>query len=193
MEHFYQNIQGWFNYQGLYSSLVESANSPAHFVEVGVWKGTSAAYMTVEIANSGKAIQFDCVDTFQGSTAHRDPDQSCYEPLLITDPDWLYNTFVQNMQPVQSYYNARRMSSVDAAATYTDSSLDFVFIDAEHTYPALSADLQAWYPKIKNGGTIGGHDYSILEDVRQAVQDFFGPLGLDIHVADNDSWVVYKP
>ena len=191
MEHFYENIQGWFNYQGLYSSAVESANSPAHFVEVGVWKGTSAAYMAVEIANSEKTIQFDCIDTFEGSTDHRNPDGCCYEPLLIADPDWLYDTFMQNMQPVQSYYTARRMSSLDAAATYTDSSLDFVFIDAEHTYSALTTDLQAWYPKVKNGGTISGHDYNAF-DVYQAVQDFFGPLGLEVY-ADGDSWVVNKP
>ena len=41
--------------------MVESYDN-AHFVEVGTWQGNSAAYMAVEILNSGKNIQFDVYD-----------------------------------------------------------------------------------------------------------------------------------
>ena len=55
MEHFYQRIQGWFDFQNIYSNAVSTAPTEgAHFVEIGSWKGTSAAYMAVEIANSRK-------------------------------------------------------------------------------------------------------------------------------------------
>ena len=44
MEHFYKNInsENWFGYEDLYSSMVSKFGDGSHFVEVGVWKGTSA-------------------------------------------------------------------------------------------------------------------------------------------------------
>ncbi len=52
------------------------------------------------------------------------------------------------------------MTSLDAAACFAPQSLDFVYIDAVHTYPHVIADLMAWAPKVKAAGFIGGHDYS---------------------------------
>jgi len=56
MQHYYQDIQGWFSFSQLYSNVVQKFPEGSHFVEVGVWKGTSAAYMGVEIINSGKKL-----------------------------------------------------------------------------------------------------------------------------------------
>ncbi|MBT5491708.1 class I SAM-dependent methyltransferase, partial [bacterium] len=38
-------------------------------------------------------------------------------------------------------------------------TLDFIYIDANHTYESAKEDIQLWYPKIKVGGMISGHDY----------------------------------
>ena len=57
MEHFYQKIgEDWFTYPNLYKKMVSDANENSHFVEVGVWKGRSAAFMAVEIINSKKVF-----------------------------------------------------------------------------------------------------------------------------------------
>ncbi len=69
--------------------------------------------------------------------------------------------------------------SVEAAAEIPDVSLDFVYIDAKHDYRSVWADLTAWYPKVKVGGVIAGHDYKNsfvrknLVEVRRAVDRFF--------------------
>ena len=52
-----------------------------------------------------------------------------------------------------------RMSSLEAAKGVRDESLDFVFIDADHSYKAVKADIEAWWPKIRKGGMMSGHDY----------------------------------
>lgn len=52
----------------------------------------------------------------------------------------------------------RRKFSVDAAKDFEDGSLDFVYLDGNHEFSALAADLFAWTPKIKSGGIISGHD-----------------------------------
>ena len=49
--------------------------------------------------------------------------------------------------------------SVTAAKQFTDQSLDFVYIDADHSYESCLADINAWHPKIRVGGILSGHDY----------------------------------
>ena len=51
--------------------MVEKFSSGSKFVEVGSWKGKSAAYMAVEIINSKKKITLDCIDTWEGSNEHK--------------------------------------------------------------------------------------------------------------------------
>jgi cephalosporin hydroxylase len=62
--------------------------------------------------------------------------------------------------------------SLDVAPTVADASVDFVYIDGDHSYKAALADITEWWPKVKAGGFLGGHDYS-LADVRKATADFF--------------------
>lgn len=168
MEHFYKNIEGWFTYPILYSTAVKTAPNNAHFVEVGSWKGASAVYMAVEIVNSNKNIKFDCIDTWKGSEEHNLNTAEQQEEL--------YLTFLKNIEPVKNIITAYRTSSLEAAKIYKDNSLDFVFIDAAHDYQNVLADLKAWYPKVKKGGTLAGHDYhqdDTWGDVKRAVHDFF--------------------
>jgi predicted O-methyltransferase YrrM len=165
MEHFYHTIQGWFNYESIYDRAVQSAGSDAHFVEVGSWRGRSTAYMAVIIANSGKRIRFDAVDTWRGSPA---------EAVHMNDPaviaDTLYNEFIANMEPVKSIVNPIRMTSVAAAETYPDASLDFVLIDGSHEYQDVVDDILAWKPKLKPGSVLAGDDYA-WPGVQRAVME----------------------
>lgn len=164
MEHFYEDIEGWFKFADTYSEMVELSPNPAHFVEVGCWKGKSTSYMAVEIANSGKDIRFDCVDTWRGDKF-----------TGVFETDELYDEFIKNMNPVVEYYNPYRMTSIEAAENYADESLDFVFLDASHDYESVMQDIVAWYPKVKVGGYIGGDDYwPTLPGVIRAVDEFFG-------------------
>jgi hypothetical protein len=148
MEHFYQNLSGenWFTYPNLYKEMVEkcSANSTSHFVEVGSWKGRSASFMGVEIINSNKIIKFDCVDCW----IH----------------DEIYDEFINNIKPLKDVINVYREYSTNASKFYKNNSLDFVFIDAFHSYESVVEDIIYWYPKIKENGVIAGHDFWVNAD-----------------------------
>lgn len=52
-----------------------------------------------------------------------------------------------------------RMESKEAAELQPDQSLDFVYIDANHAYQSVLRDLALWYPKVRRGGLVCGHDY----------------------------------
>ena len=53
----------------------------------------------------------------------------------------------------------KRKLTLDAVDDFADESLDFVFIDATHTYEAVKQEISAWTKKVKPNGWIFGHDY----------------------------------
>ena len=69
-----------------------------------------------------------------------------------------------------------RAKSVDASELFEPHSLDFVYIDGNHEYNAVMADIDAWVWAVKPGGFIGGHDYGSQYHVgvKKAVDEVFG-------------------
>ena len=112
MDHFYMNIgqNDWFTYPKLYSEIVQKFPTNSHFVEVGVWEGKSAAFMAVEILNSGKQIRFDCVDIWQWY-----PEQKDIGTIHFDNRD-IFEEFKTNLAPVLSHITPIKMWSHEAAA-----------------------------------------------------------------------------
>ncbi len=168
MKHFYKDIQGWSAFLSLYDEMVAKApKAGAVFVEVGAWKGRSSAYMGVLIANSRKQIEFHVVDHFLGAAEQIARE----EPELVSGT--LYDVFLANILPVREYLTVHRAGSIETAATFADRSIDFLLVDGSHDYDSVLADLKAWHPKLKDGATIGGDDWT-KPGVRQAVAEFYG-------------------
>lgn len=78
---------------------------------------------------------------------------------------------ITQMQEVKALYDLRRriflanvihydLTSVEGSKQFADASLDFVYIDANHSYEAVKEDIAIWRPKVRAGGFIGGHDYA---------------------------------
>ena len=88
----------------------------------------------------------------------------------------------------------RKGSSVDEAKKFADESLDFVYIDSNHSYEAVKADIEAWHPKIMPRGVIGGHDYKQntrpMHGLIKAVNEYMDKNSYVLHAVDNDWWAV---
>eukprot|EP01031_Cornospumella_fuschlensis_P025083 gene25083-30297_t len=56
-------------------------------------------------------------------------------------------------------FEIHRKYSTDAAKEVPDNSLDFVYVDARHDYAGVKEDLEAWWPKLRPGGLLAGHDF----------------------------------
>jgi len=56
-----------------------------------------------------------------------------------------------------------RTNSEMGSNFFTDESVDFVYIDANHAYEFVKNDIEYWFPKVKKGGYIMGHDYIDLD------------------------------
>lgn len=64
--------------------------------------------------------------------------------------------------------------SYNVSNQFKDKSLDFVYIDGEHTYEGVKRDIELYLSKIKKGGYIGGHDYKPKwQGVMDAVNEIF--------------------
>lgn len=97
-----------------------------------------------------------------------------------------------------------RMTSAEAAATMADHSLDFVYLDARHDYASVKEDIDLWFPKVKPGGIVSGHDY-VTQDkiantvfgVKAAVDEFVinekpGRLLVTLREPIYKSWIIIK-
>lgn len=49
--------------------------------------------------------------------------------------------------------------SAEAAEEWPNSSVDLLIIDADHSFEGVYRDIEAWYPKVRQGGTIFFHDF----------------------------------
>lgn len=171
-EHFFYRIDGWFNYTDkiLYDVAVEKAQDGDFIVEVGSHKGRSATAMAVNIINSGKKIKFYCIDKWENSD--------------------IYSQFLYNINEVSNVIEHYKLNSEDASKMFPDESLHFVYIDADHSYHACRKDIEIWYPKIKKGCVLGGHDY-VWNSVKDAVHDFCSKNKITPKIAINN-WAITK-
>ena len=81
--------------------------------------------------------------------------------------------------------------SVEAASRFSREFVDFVYLDGNHEKPHVKADAESWWPKIKRGGVMGGHDFD-HPGVLNAVAEFAVANGLEIH-AEATCWWIFKP
>jgi len=131
----YTKIPGMMDYEDLYSNMVGKAINGSVFVELGSWRGRSAVYMCNEIVRSGKDIKFYTIDWF------------------------LKSSFDEVKNNLKDYPFAKVIKSETskAARLFKDKSVDFCFVDADHSYGGVQRDIKAWLPKVS--GVIAGHDY----------------------------------
>lgn len=111
--------------------------------EIGVAEGIHAQEMCEAIPN----LRLWCVDPYKSYLWK--PDQ--------TDHEQHYLIAQERLKDHQAVF--MRLPSSEAVKNVPDSSLDFVYIDGDHSFDAVMLDLILWSKKVKRGGMVAGHDY----------------------------------
>lgn len=173
MEHFYQNIHGWFSYEYIYKNIVDQAADNSLFVEIGSFKGKSTAFMCVEIANSGKNIKFECIDPMIPASHYIESAENDVDEWA----DYNIEGFRTRLKPVEQYYKHHQMFSADAAKLFEDKSIDFILVDGDHAPAAVKEDALTYLPKMKPGGLMAFDD-TFVPEIRQAVEEAAAEFGL---------------
>lgn len=201
----YKKIHGFFDFEELYQEAVFNAKDGAHFIEIGAMMGKSACYLGECIKESGKNIRVDLIDlwdceedvtaipTFdyivpygEGQTAYHEGFRMVGYPVVQRK---CLNTCTNNLKKagVYEYFNFIQYDSKYSHVLYTDNSLDFIFIDGDHSFKGCYEDLINFYPKVKKGKLLAGHDYTKKGQpgVVMAVDSFRKSMRLDLYVYTN--------
>jgi hypothetical protein len=129
----------------LHSSPMECA------AEIGVWKGDFAKVMLSNFSNLTKYYMIDPWAHLPDWNKPFNVDNRTFEDvyaeaLLKTD-------FASSRRKV---LRSRTSAAIDEIP---DHSLDFAYIDGDHTLRGITIDLIEVLPKVKDGGLIGGDDF----------------------------------
>lgn len=154
---FYNNIDGWFDFEKFYSKIAENCSNRDILIEIGSWCGKSACFMAETLKKLKKYPKFYCIDNFEGS--YNEPEHKNYIKS-IGGPNQLLIKFLNNINTakVSKYIHTLKMTSEEASLLFDNEEVNFVFIDASHDYDSVNKDIQLWKPKIKKGGILAGHD-----------------------------------
>lgn len=155
MNNFGADVPNWFDYEDVYDRAFSIFNDGERhvFVELGAHAGRSTAYMA-RILNPN--FSFFTVDEWK---------------------IYPYKKFIANLKNngiTTEHVTPIIADSSEASRLFDPESVDFVFIDADHSYQGVLRDIVAWLPRMKKTGVIAGHDYHYANlGVIKAVCDLF--------------------
>jgi predicted O-methyltransferase YrrM len=162
--HYWRELEGHFTWPGYYASLARELPADPVVVELGTYKGQSAACLGVELANAGRRALMVLVDV---------------DPSACVETDHAVER-LRHERGGSHRIQVHNLLSWDAAALFPDRSVDFVMVDADHGFESVSRDIEAWWPKIRRGGIMAGHDLSDeYPGVLRAVVEHFERFEVD--------------
>ena len=150
-------------------------------VEIGVLEG----YFSETILLYSDLSRLHSIDPW------REFDTTAYDDCANTKQQQHEEKYQFTQERLKKYgerSNILRMTSEEAARQFQGESLDFVYIDANHSYEEGKKDIMMWWPKVKKGGIFSGHDY--LDDqlpegnfgIKRAVDEFTKEHNQDVFV-----------
>lgn len=125
-----------------------------------------------------------------------------------TPPQQIARCYESVLRIAEKYpcVEVRQGLSEKVAQEFASGSFDFVYLDGDHTYEGVAADIASWWPKVRRGGVLAGHDYILRRNphglvfgVVPALHEFLGRHNLRpwFHCTWPDeqpgNWFVRKP
>jgi hypothetical protein len=149
-------------------------------LEIGVYKGRHAKYMC-ELLD---IKELHLIDPY-GMHKFRGYNESMKK---------IKQKAVNNLRkyPVSWIFSKSEYVHLD----FDDNFFDFIYLDGDHTYETVSKELELYWPKVKQGGVFGGHDFQLCtinsqkNGVLPAVVKFIQKHNLKLYHYQTDWWVV---
>ena len=139
--------QGWFNHGAKILDLVEQ-HRPTVCVELGTWLGASAIPVARSIRRWGGTLT--CVDTWHGTV----------DGASVYRAPWMLASCARNLVDAGVSGTVRLIPATTLeAAEHWCEPIDYLYVDADHSYASVRRDLAAWVPFVKPGGLVLGDDY----------------------------------
>ena len=150
-------------------------------LEIGVASGWTMNHFLQNLSN----LQLTGIDPYVG---YMDGNIKIAQEML----DAQYLAAQDNISDFAPRGKILRGYSQDFVNSFEDKSLDYIFIDGDHSYEGALRDCELFFPKIKSNGTFAGHDWS-FDGVRKAVNEFKDKNGSpNIRMVKEDVWYWIK-
>jgi len=144
-----------FDFASFYDRVAAKMPDDCKLVECGVADGDSAIYLAKELKRLNKKFKLYLVDNM---------DYGKYFQMKT-----IYENCIK--AGIAEHIEVHPYDSVAASKLFADGSLNFCYIDTSHLYEETKESIKAWYPKMIDGGILGGHDYFSCPPVREAVDE----------------------
>jgi DNA-binding Lrp family transcriptional regulator len=198
---------GWYETRGLWRGpdVVERVKSLQHDgmlkgVEIGVDRGALSGYLLTELPT----LQLGMVDTW-GVFAEDSSYAKSGDGIVTRTQEQREEDLAEALRVTDHARDRRqilRMTSEEATRMFApwesaveEGSLDFVFLDADHSYAGIAADIQLWAPKVRSGGLLCGHDYGMEVfypqwGVTRAVDEYAAKIGQTVQRGADWTWFI---
>lgn len=184
----WRDIPGWFDFPEVYDFAAAEVPEGGSVVEVGTWFGQSTAYLFGALRRTGKSITLRAYDSFAGSVS--EPEHQAVVARHGGSILAAARAFMARACGPDGPTVLCQADSAEAASLHEDGSVDFCFIDADHTEAAVRRDILAWLPKLRPGGILAGHDID-CPSVHAAVTATVGAI-YDVRQSGR-CWIVRIP
>jgi glycosyltransferase involved in cell wall biosynthesis len=161
--------------------------------EIGVDRGSLSGYLVRELPE----LYLNMVDTWTVFEVDSDYAQSG-DLITLRTQEQRNEDFAEALRVTKEAEDRRYVwpfTSKEAASKIQDESLDFVFIDADHSYTGVLADLKLWASKVRKGGLICGHDYAHPYfpqwGVTQAVNEYAASISRSVQLGADWTWFIH--
>ena len=148
--------------------------SEAKMVEIGSYFGES----TMLFASTGIFKEIHCIDPFKGKEEMN--DWYGYDWDLVKKEFKTNTRYFDNIILHEDY-------SYNVIDEFKDNSIDFVYIDGNHSYEDTKKDIELYLPKIKPNGYIAGHDY--MEHFQGCIDAVQETVGEPDEIFRDYSWI----
>jgi len=138
-------------------------DAPIVGAEVGVFTGKHALQLLNRLSNLVKLYLIDPYKEYNGYSPPRIKE-------IMQGPKNAQRLF-DEVNVDQSRYE---WVIAHFCADVVPEPLDFVYIDGNHQYNAVTFDINEARKVVRVGGIIGGHDYREINGVGKAVREAFG-------------------
>lgn len=141
-------------------------------LNTGAEIGVESGLFSRTLLQSNPNLKLFSIDQWQRYPAYRDH-------VTQSKIDGFYDKAKERLAPFGDRSRIIRSPSMWAVQDFPDSSLDFVYIDANHSFDYVMQDIIEWSKKVRRGGIVAGHDYNRrkrYEDLHvvEAVQAYTG-------------------
>lgn len=141
------------------AELAARVDPEHHIVEIGSYKGKSTAHLALG-AKKGLGAHVTAIDLWTIGGQRDKVGVARLDKEYATDEvSQVFTDQIASLQ-LEKQVTPWQCSSLEAALLWNNKPIGLLFIDAEHSYRACSADIRAWSQYIVPGGYIALHDYS---------------------------------